>query len=207
MSKLRWLTLVALCCALPAFAADSYTESPGKVGNGKFTIGPEYPPDPDLQDQGNPQGKYFEFTMPLAKSKYFRGDDKTLDPTKGLRKERLIAVYIPAAYKDGTKAPILVAHDGPRPMTYLRPALDNLTISKDPARRIPAFIAIAVMNGGDDSKGSERGLEYDTMSEREALFINNEILPAVLHNKEIRAAYPNLAFTDNPWGKAVMGGS
>jgi enterochelin esterase-like enzyme len=199
--------LAFMLAASPVFSAEGYTEDPGKEGNGKFTIGPEYPPDPDLQDQGNPKGKYFEFTMPLAKSKYFRGEDETLDPTRAIRKERLIAVYVPAAYKDGTKAPILVAHDGPRPMYYLRPALDNLTIAKDPARRIPAFIAIAVMNGGDDSKGSQRGLEYDTMSEREALFINNEVLPAVLKNKEIRAAYPNIAFTENPWGKAVMGGS
>jgi hypothetical protein len=199
--------LVLIFASTPALAAEAYSENPGKEGNGKFTIGPEYPPDPDLTDRGNPKGKYFEFTMPLARSKYFRGDDATLDPTKAIRKERLIAVYVPAAYKDGTKAPILVAHDGPRPILYLRNALDNLTIAKDPARRIPAFIAIAVMNGGDDSKGSQRGLEYDTVSEREALFINNEVLPAVLHNKEIRAAYPHIAFTDNPWGRAVMGGS
>lgn len=207
MSMIRSCSIVALCLFAVAASAADYTENPGKEGNGNFTIGPDYPPDPDLDDRGNPKGKYFEFTMPLAKSKYFRGDDPTLDPTKAIRKERLIAVYVPAAYKDGTKAPILVAHDGPRPMFYLRNALDNLTIAKDPARRIPAFIAIAVMNGGDDSKGSQRGLEYDTLSERMALFINNEVLPAVLDNPEIRAAYPQLAFTDNPWGRAVMGGS
>ena len=207
-ARRRCLLAVALLTwVLPVSGAEQYSESPGKEGNGKYTIGPDYPEDPDLTDRGNPKGKYFEFTMPLSKSKYFRGDDSTLDPTKAIRKERLIAVYIPAAYKDGSKAPILVAHDGPRPMQYLRPALDNLTISKDPARRIPAFIAIAVMNGGDDSKGSQRGLEYDTLSERLALFINDEVLPAVLNNPEIKAACPNLAFTDNPWGRAVMGGS
>ena len=58
-----------------------------------------------------------------------------------------------------------------------------------------------------DSKGSERGLEYDTMSDRFARFINDEVLPAVLNNAEIKAAYPHIAFTDNPWGKATMGGS
>ena len=30
-------------------------------------------------------------------------------------------------------------------------------------------------------------------------------LPAVLNNPEIKAAYPNIAFTDNPWGRAAMG--
>ena len=87
----------------------------------------------------------------------------------------------------------------------MRNALDNLTISKDPNRKLPAFIAIAVENGGNDGKNSERGLEYDTMSDRLARFINDEVLPAVLANAEIKAAYPKLAFTKNPWGRAVMG--
>ena len=205
MLKLNAFLLSLVVCS-SLFAAE-YSESPGKEGNGNFTIGPDYPVDPDLTDQGNPKGKDFEFTMPLAESKYYRGDDATLEPTKAIRKERRISVYIPAAYKDGDEAPILVIHDGPGQLRNVRHALDNLTISKDPNRKLPAFIAIAVQNGGDDSKGSQRGLEYDTMSERLALFVNNEVLPAVLANPEIRAAYPNIAFTDNPWGRAVMGGS
>ena len=43
------------------------------------------------------------------------------------------------------------------------------------------------------------------MSERLALFIENEVLPAVLSDEVIRKAYPNLVFTKNPWGRAVMG--
>ncbi|HUP80042.1 MAG TPA: alpha/beta hydrolase-fold protein, partial [Pirellula sp.] len=129
----------------------------------------------------------------------------TLEPKKKVRTERKIFVYVPAAYKDGTKAPILVMHDGPSNLDKVGFALDNLTVAKDVARQLPAFIAIAVENGGDDSKGSERGLEYDTMSDRLARFINDEVLPAVLSNAEIKAAYPNIAFTENPWGKAAMG--
>jgi enterochelin esterase-like enzyme len=188
-----------------AAAAESYTENPGTDGNGDFVIGPVYTVDPDLTDRGNPKGKYFEFSMRLADSKIFRGDDPTLDPGKPVREERRIFVYIPAAYTDGTKAPILVTHDGPSRLDLVRNALDNLTISEDPDRKLPAFIAIAVQNGGNDSKGSERGLEYDTMSDRFARFINDEVLSAVLNNAEIKAAYPNIAFTENPWGKAAMG--
>jgi enterochelin esterase family protein len=208
-SCVRGLLSLALLAAASscAFSADDYSENPGSEGNGNYTIGPEYPVAPDLTDLGNPKGQSFDFTMALADSKYFRGDDATLDPTKGLRKARRISVYVPAAYVDGTEAPILVIHDGPGRINSVRYALDNLTISKDPSRKLPAFIAIAVQNGGDDSKGSERGLEYDTMSERLALFIEEEVLPAVLNNAEIKTAYPNIAFTDNPWGKAVMGGS
>ena len=96
-------------------------------------------------------------------------------------------------------------HDGPSNLNLVRNALDNLTIAANVERKLPAFIAIAVENGGDDSKGSQRGLEYDTLSDRLARFINDEVLPAVLANAEIKAAYPNIAFTDNPWGKAAMG--
>ncbi len=188
-----------------SFGQETYTENPGTEGNGNHVIGPDYSIDPDLTDRGNPKGKSFEFAMPLADSKIFRGDDKTLNPKKKVRKERKIFVYVPAAYKDGTKAPILVTHDGPSRLSLVRNALDNLTISKDPDRKLPAFIAIAVQNGGNDSKGSQRGLEYDTMSDRFARFINDEVLPAVLNNPEIKDAYPNIAFTENPWGKATMG--
>lgn len=193
MASVEWFA-----CTAPG--QDTSTE-----GNGNFVVGPDYTIDPDLTDKGNPQGKSFEFKMRLADSKIFPGDDATLDPTKDVRVERRIFVYVPAAYHDGTKAPILVMHDGPGRMDLVRNALDNLTISKDPLRRLPAFVVVAVENGGNDGKGSERGLEYDTMSDRLARFINDEVLPAVLDNAEIKAAYPNIAFTEDPWGKAVMG--
>ena len=139
-------------------SGDDYSEKPGKQGNGNYTIGPDYKIDPDLTDRGNPKGKYFEFSMRLADSTIFPGDDSTLEAGKPVREVRKIFVYVPAAYKDGTKAPILVTHDGPSRLNLVRNALDNLTISKDPDRRLPAFIVIAVQNGGNDGKGSERGL-------------------------------------------------
>ncbi|OYP34204.1 alpha/beta hydrolase [Rhodopirellula sp. MGV] len=188
-----------------AFAADDYTENPGTDGNGNHVVGPDYTIQPELTDQGNPKGKYFEFSMPLAESKIFRGDDDTLSRRKPVRESRKIFVYVPAEYKDGTEAPILVTFDGPSRLNLVRNAVDNLSISKDPERSLPAFITIAVENGGNDGKGSQRGLEYDTMSDRHARFINDEVLPAVLNHPDIRAAYPNIAFTENPWGKAVMG--
>jgi enterochelin esterase-like enzyme len=80
-----------------------------------------------------------------------------------------------------------------------------LTTSTDPLRKLPAFIAISVQNGGNDGKGSQRGLEYDTMSDRLARFVHEEVLPAVLKDPTIQAAYPNLAFTNDPWGRAAMG--
>jgi enterochelin esterase-like enzyme len=200
---LLWLALIGMA-STQGLCDERDPKQTGTAG-GNFIIGPDYKVDPDLTDRGNPKGKYFEFTMKLADSKIFRGDDSTLDPKKAVRKERKIFVYVPAAYKDGSKAPVLVTLDGPSQMNLVRNALDNLTISKDPARKLPAFIVVAVENGGNDGKGSERGLEYDTLSDRFARFINDEVLPAVLSNKEIKAAYPHIAFTKDPWGKGAMG--
>ena len=199
---MKTLSMLAWMCAGGLLVAQ---DKPGAPGNGDVVIGPEYSVDPDLKDNGNPKGQSFEFSMTLADSKIFRGDDTTLDSKKPVRKQRKIFVYVPAAYKDGTKAPLLVTFDGPGQMNLVRNALDNLTISKNADRVLPAFIVIAVENGGNDGKGSQRGLEYDTMSDRHARFINDEVLPAVLADAKIRAAYPKLAFTADPWGKAVMG--
>ncbi len=199
--------LLALCVLVGNVPWCKYAsaEKTSTVGNGNFVVGPDYSIDADLTDRGNPKGRSFEFTMPLADSKIFRGDDKTLDSSKPVRKDRKIFVYVPAAYQDGTKAPILVTLDGPSRFDLVQRALDNLTVSNDPSRTLPAFIAIAVENGGNDSKGSQRGLEYDTMSDRFARFINDEVLVAVLNNADIKAAYPKIALTQDPWGKAVMG--
>jgi iron(III)-enterobactin esterase len=183
-----------------------HSENPSSKGDGHHVVGPSYPIDPDLTDRGNPKGRQFEFKMRLADSKLFRGDDATLEPTKkAVRTERKIFVYVPAAYRDGTPAPVLVTHDGPSQLKLVRNALDNLTISKNPERSLPPFIVVSIENGGNDGKNSERGLEYDTMSDRFARFINDEVFPAVLADPAIHAAYPKLAITSNPWGRATMG--
>ena len=188
------------------WAAPMVNENPGKSGDGAFEVGPDYRLDPDLTDQGKPKGKTFSFMMRLADSQIFPGTDPTLEPEKKrVNKERKITVYVPAAYKDGDKAPLLIIHDGPGPLKLISHALDNLALAKNADRRLPAFVCIAVQNGGNDGKNSERGLEYDTMSDRLARFIHDEVLPAVLSNADIKAAYPHFALTDDPWGRAVLG--
>ena len=170
-----YILLLFLCSSEAGYSAETSSENPNLGGGGNHTVGPDYIVDPDLTDKGNAKGKSFEFTMRLANSKIFKGTDTTLNPKKPVRKERKIYAYVPAAYKNGTKAPILVMHDGPSRLNLVKNALDNLTISKNPKRKIPAFIVISVQNGGNDSKGSQRGLEYDTLSDRFARFINDEV--------------------------------
>jgi enterochelin esterase-like enzyme len=107
---------------------------------------------------------------------------------------RRVAVYVPAQYVPGTVAPFIVGADGPDAALFT--ALDNLIAQK----RVPVMIAISIGNGGGDAQGSERGLEYDTMSGLYAEFIETEVLPLVE-----RRYHVNL--TRDPDGRATMGGS
>jgi enterochelin esterase-like enzyme len=185
-------------------SGNSSTTDPGTEGDGDFMAGPNYSATSDVSAHGNPAGKSFSFTMSSSTSKYFTGLDTTLSNPKSFM--RRIDVYIPAKYQDGTEAPLMVIQDGGgTAFGLIKLALDNLSADPDPARRLPAFIAIAVANGGGDGKGSERGLEYDTMSDRYARFIDDEVLSAIVNNTQIKAAYPKLAFTKDPEGRGAVG--
>lgn len=178
-------------------------------GDGDFEVGPDgYTKDPNLTDLGKPKGKRFNFKMAAKDSAIFKGTDSTLTkPVTNANWERGISVYVPAQYVDGTEAPILVIQEGQ--LDNVSRALDNLTISTDPMKKLPAFVAIAIANGngrdGADGQGSERGLEYDTLSDRYSRFVNTEVLPAVLANAELKAAFPKFKITSDPEGRGTMG--
>jgi enterochelin esterase-like enzyme len=177
---------------------------PGSEGDGEVTVGPDYTTQADLRAGNAPAGKTFSFTMNSSDSKIFTGLDATLTAPKAF--SRLVTVYVPAKYKDGTAAPFMTIQDGARAhYNLVRLAVENLSQSTDPARRLPAIIVVAIHNGPGDGKGSERGLEYDTMSNRYGRFVDEEVLPAVLANAQIKAAYPNLKFTDDPEGRGTVG--
>ena len=60
------------------------------------------------------------------------------------------------------------------------------------------MIAISIGNGSGDAQGSQRGLEYDTMSGRYAEFVETEVLPLV--EKQF-----NVRLTKDPDARATMG--
>lgn len=167
-------------------------------------VGPNYTNQAELSDRGNAKGKSFSFTMKIADSVIFNGKDSTVAANK-VNTTRTINVYIPKLYKDGDAAPVLIIQDGPGEIGQVSNALDNLTTSQDAKRKLPPFVVVAVQNGGNDSIGSERGLEYDTLSDRYARFIDQEVLPAVQTNTQVKAAYPNLRFTKEASGRASLG--
>ena len=86
---------------------------------------------------------------------------------------RKVAVYVPRQYVPGTAAPFIVGADGPDQLLFT--TLDNLIAQK----RVPVMVAISIGNGSGDAQGSQRGLEYDTMSGRYAEFVETEVLPLV----------------------------
>jgi enterochelin esterase-like enzyme len=107
---------------------------------------------------------------------------------------RHVAVYVPKQYVPGTAAPLIVGADGPDRLLFT--VLDNLIAE----HRVPVMIAISIGNGSGDAQGSERGLEYDTMSGVYAEFVEKEVLPLV--EKQY-----NVKLTKDPNGRATMGGS
>ncbi len=157
--------------------------------DGDSVIAPPYANAPELTVKpGVPKGEVHEFTMSSA--------DSTIYPGLTGPYSRGVAVYIPKQYVAGSLAPFIVVQDGMGYRDKLPPMLDNMIHEK----RLPAMIAIMINSGGGDSKGSERGLEYDTVSGQYAVFIENEVLPKIA--KELK-----VAFTKDPEGRATMGGS
>src|SRR5262249_52733904 len=142
------------------------------AGEGDYRIGPDYPAAPEQTPRDNvPKGRVATFSLPLAESKFYPGTGM-----RGARGARDITVYVPAQYVPGTPAPLIVTADayGARG-NQLPTILDNMIADK----RVPAAVAVMIANGGGDGQGSERGLEYDTVSGKYAEFVEAEILPRV----------------------------
>ena len=190
--------------AVPASAADApapvaaptTNASPARTTDGvEFRIGPVYANASELTVKpGVPKGTIHEFTMNSEESKIYPGIAKNVPGTVPYK--RKVAVYVPSQYKAGTPAPFIVAQDGLGYAGTLPKVLDNLIHEK----RVPVMIAIMINSGGGDAQGSERGLEYDTVSDRYTTFIETEVLPKISRDY-------NVTFTKDPEGRATMGGS
>ena len=75
--------------------------------------------------------------------------------------ERQVVVYVPPGHDPTVPAPFITVLDGPGYVATMAPTLDTLIAEK----RVPHnLIAVFAASGGDDAQGSQRGLEYDTMS-------------------------------------------
>ena len=186
----------------------------------EFILGPTYrssresKPGPDV-----PRGALHPLTMHSKDSTMYPGVAKDLDALADMDREeyakyggvppgvepslpevvpytRELAVYVPAGHDSAAAAPFIVVNDGMGWVEGVAPTLDTLIAEG----RIPPIVAVFVDSGGDDSVGSQRGLEYDSVSGLFAEFLETEVLPHVESEVGIK-------LTKDPEGRAVLGGS
>jgi len=178
--------------------------------DGNFIIGPTYNTAEMSAHDSKLLGAVIEFTMNSVDSKFYPGIARepntfgTVDPANPAKLivttshpapyMRKVTVYVPKQYVPGDIAPFIVGADGPDRLLFS--ALDR-SIAE---HKIPVMIAISIGNGGGDAQGSERGLEYDTMSGTYAEFVEKEVLPRVEEEAHVK-------LTKDPEGRATMGGS
>jgi len=182
---------------------------PSASADGNFIIGPTHDPAPEMSlGEGTPNGTVIEFTINSSDSKVYPGIARepntfgTADPRNPAKLivttshpapyTRGVAVYVPKQYAAGTVAPFIVGADGPDRL--LLSALDALIAE----HKIPIMIGISIGNGGGDAQGSERGLEYDTMSGLYGEFVEKEVLPMVEEQAHVK-------LTKDPEGRAAIG--
>src|SRR5712672_301535 len=185
--------------------------NPPADADGNFIIGPTHDiPLGMSAASGIPKGAVIEFTMNSSDSKIYPGIARdagtfgTVDPadpaklvvttSRAAPYARKVSVYVPKQYVPGTVVPFIVGADGPDPLLFS--ALDSLIGQ----HKVPVMVAISIGNGGGDAQGSERGLEYDTMSGVYGEFVENEVLPRVETQAHVK-------LTKDPDGTETMGGS
>ncbi len=178
--------------------------------DGNFILGPTHDIPETSSHDSIPQGTVTEFTMSSSDSKIYPGIARdpdtfgTPDPANPAKLVvttshpasyvRKVAVYVPKQYVPGSVAPFIVGADGPDRLLFS--VLDTLIAQ----HKVPTMIAISIGNGSGDAQGSERGLEYDTMSGVYAEFVEKEVLPLVESQAHVK-------LTKDPDGRATMGGS
>jgi enterochelin esterase family protein len=167
---------------------------PGSEGDGIFSLSPPYKAATEYQrTDGTPQGKILRFE--LATSAIFPGAH-----------DRDVAVYVPAQYASGTDAAVMVFQDGTNFFGFdgsIPTVLDNLIEQG----KIPPLVGVFVSNGGGDYIGSQRGLEYDTVSGLYAEWADKELFPRVEEETKKQLPAQAVTITKDPEGRATMGGS
>ena len=180
----------------PTRGVDSSAADPGTDGDGiRMLTGPYHAAPEYTRQAGVPKGTMFDFEMGVASTIYPKA------PTT-----RKIGVYVPTQYEAGTPAAVMVFQDGTDFYgfdTSIPTVLDNL-IAKG---AIPPIVGVFAGNGGGDDVGSERGLEYDTVSGLYADWVDAELLPRVEMESQTQLPKQAVTFTKDPEGRASMGGS
>jgi enterochelin esterase family protein len=183
----RLLTAALLTLTLVASAAVAQTPAKKPSPDDQYVPGPDSKP-----QEGVPKGKVTKHSW--TDSKVFPGT------------VRDYWVYVPAQYDGATPACLFVCQDG---VQYAAPTVfDNLIHKKQMPVTIGLFINPGVFPpregqpakrpDGKPNTRSNRGVEYDTLSDAYARFLIEEMLP------ELQKTYK---ITDNPDGRCIAGSS
>jgi enterochelin esterase-like enzyme len=179
-----------------------------------LVIGPDYPRAAELAARsGAPAGRLHAFTMHGRESAIYPGIQR-IDNAVTRRRDafgnrlaaaaqdqsepapyvRTVWVYVPEQLPKAAPAPFMLAQDGHAYLNTVPLALDALIAEQ----RVPPQVAVLIDSGGGDAQGSQRGLEYDTLSARYSDFVETEVLPRVAEIAGVR-------LSDDPAERAVMG--
>lgn len=153
----------------------------GKKLGGRTVEMPEwkYPPE-SAEQNGVAYGKY----LPLKfRSEVFNNN-------------RTGWIYVPGAYKtDGPPVALMVFQDGDAYKTErVGTVVDNLIA----AEQIPVTILLLLNPGVNDDGRPNRSVEYDTLSDQYATFLEKEAIPLVAKDYKLRT---------DPEGRAIGGAS
>ena len=188
---------------LPGFASQNKAPDPAIAVDGNRSIGPVYIPALSLIPRAEvPKGTVINFTMKSAGSLYFSGQSEITGTFS-----RQVWVYVPKQYIKGDKVPFMVSQDAAY-RQQLTTLLDNNIYDK----KLPVMVIIFADNGGGangigiaNDQGTERNLEYDTLSARYSQWVQNELLPRV--EAESRSQIPDqaISLTPDPEGRGAIG--
>ena len=197
---------------------------PSATQNGNFIIGPVHPAAPEtLANPNIPHGTVQSFTMTSTDGELYSPAMVRDDPDGCLNASiadaptapgdlsniivstahpgtwtRGVDVYVPAGARPGTEMPFIVVGDGGPHGFFHDRILFNVLDNLIAAHRLPPMVAVTVEAGGQDAQGSERGLEYDTVSGMYGDWIERDVLPRA-------ESIAHIKLTHDPKGRATMG--
>ena len=160
-----------LYCAVAEFPSGSAMRWNYQIGEQKlFADNLEvYTMHPDSRRKpGVAEGKLIQ--MPKWSSRVFEGTTRDW------------WVYVPAQYKPEEPACVMVFQDGQGAKEYMPVVFDNLIAKGD----LPVMVGIFLAPGIRADGGRNRSFEYDTLSDRYARFLLEEILPEVEKTYKLR---------------------
>ena len=104
-------------------------------------------------------------------------------------------VYVPAAYDGKAPAALMIFQDGDAyRKEHVGTVVDNLIAEK----AMPVTIVVGLNPGVNDNGGSNRSFEYDSLGDRYATFLADEVFPLLKKDYNLR---------DDPGSHAIGGGS